>query len=151
MALFPNRLMHVYWRLSRGLTLGVRGMVLDGEGRIFLIKHSYVPGWQLPGGGVEVGETMIEALGREMMEEGNIEIGEAPRLFGFYFNRNVSDRDHVALFVIERFSQASPPQPNAEIVAHGFFDRNALPQGTTPGTRARIAEVLDGVTPAQLW
>ena len=151
MALFPNRLMHLYWRLSRGLTLGVRGMALDGEGRIFLIKHSYVPGWHLPGGGVEVGETMIEALGREMMEEGNIELGETPRLFGIYFNRKVSDRDHVALFLVGRFAQSIAPQPNAEIVAHGFFDRDSLPEGTTSGTRARIAEVLDGTKPAELW
>jgi ADP-ribose pyrophosphatase YjhB (NUDIX family) len=151
MTLFPNRLMHVYWRLSRGLTLGVRGMAIDGEGRIFLIKHSYVPGWHLPGGGVEVGETMIEALGREMMEEGNIEVGEAPRLFGVYFNRKVSDRDHVALFLVERFSQAMAPKPNAEIVAHGFFARDSLPNDTTPGTRARIAEVLDGVAVSDSW
>ena len=151
MALFPHRLMHVYWRLSRGLTLGVRGMALDGDGRIFLIKHSYVPGWHLPGGGVEVGESMIEALGREMMEEGNIEIGDAPRLFGIYFNRKASDRDHVALFVVERFSQSLPPQPNAEIVAHGFFARDSLPADTTPGTRARIAEVLDGAAASETW
>lgn len=147
----PTRLMHVYWRLSRGLTLGVRGMAIDGEGRIFLVRHSYVPGWHLPGGGVEVGETMRDALTREMMEEGNIEIGQEPRLFGIYFNRKVSDRDHVALFLIEGFSQSLPPQPNAEIVAHGFFARDALPDGTTPGTRARIAEVLDGVAPGDRW
>ncbi len=151
MALFPSRLMHVYWRLSRGLTLGVRGMAMDGEGRIFLIKHSYVPGWHLPGGGVEAGETMLAALAREMMEEGNIEFASPPRLFGIYFNRKVSDRDHVALFLIERFSQDMPPQPNAEIVAHGFFARDALPEGTTPATRARIAEVLDGVAASERW
>ena len=56
--------MHLYWRFSRGLTLGVRGLVVDPERRIFLIKHSYVPGWHLPGGGVEPNETMREALGR---------------------------------------------------------------------------------------
>ena len=39
-----RRLMHLYWRLSRGLTLGVRGMVVDAEGRIFLVKHSYISG-----------------------------------------------------------------------------------------------------------
>ena len=34
--------------------------------------------------------------------------------------------------------------PNREIVAHGFFALDALPDGTTPGTRRRIAEVLQG-------
>ena len=53
-----RRVLHLYWRFSRGLTVGVRAVVIDGEGRVFLIKHSYVPGWQLPGGGVEIGETL---------------------------------------------------------------------------------------------
>ena len=48
-----RRVMHVYWRFARGLTLGVRALVVDGQGRIFLVKHSYVSGWHLPGGGVE--------------------------------------------------------------------------------------------------
>jgi ADP-ribose pyrophosphatase YjhB (NUDIX family) len=94
---------------------------------------------------------MREALDREMMEEGNIEILQGPRLFGVYHNRKMSGRDHVALYVTETFRQSMPPQPNAEIVAHGFFARDALPADTTPGTRARIAEVLDGVKPSDWW
>ena len=48
-----RRFLHAYWRVSRGLTVGVRGLIFDGEGRVFLVKHSYVAGWHLPGGGVE--------------------------------------------------------------------------------------------------
>lgn len=144
-------LMHLYWRFSRGLTLGVRGMAIDADGRIFLVKHSYIPGWHLPGGGVEARESMREALDRELMEEGNIEILQSPRLFAIYHNRSVSGRDHVALFVIDVFTQATPPQPNAEIVAHGFFARDDLPPDTTAGTRARIAEVLDAIKPSETW
>ena len=59
------RLFHLYFRLKRPLTFGVRGLIYDsGQNRVFLIRHTYVPGWQLPGGGVEVGETAIEALER---------------------------------------------------------------------------------------
>jgi 8-oxo-dGTP pyrophosphatase MutT (NUDIX family) len=145
-----RRTLHLYWRFSRGLTLGVRGMAIDGYGRIFLIRHSYVPGWHLPGGGVEPGETALEALAREMMEEGHIAIGPA-EFFALYFNPKDSDRDHVALYVIRDFAQTSPPQPNAEIVAHGFFAPDALPADTTPATRARIAEVLDGADKPQRW
>ena len=146
-----KRLFHLYWRFSRGLTLGVRGMAIDPEGRIFLVKHSYVPGWHLPGGGVEPGETMLCALGREMMEEGHIEIGAEPALFSMYFNARVSSRDHVGLYVIRDFRQTSVPQPNAEIVAHGFFARDQLPADATPATRTRIVEVLDGVPRSEHW
>lgn len=144
-------LMHFYWRISRGLTVGVRGMVLDGEGRVFLIEHSYVDGWHLPGGGVEVGETMLEALRRELAEEGSIEIAGEPVLHGIYFNPAYSRRDQVALYVIRDFRQSAEPVPDREIINHGFFPLDALPEGTTRGTRARIAEVLHGVRASEVW
>ena len=81
-----SRLMHVYWRFARGLTMGVRAVVIDGDGRIFLVKHSYAQGWHLPGGGVEAGETLLEALTRELAEEGNIELLAPPALHGVFFH-----------------------------------------------------------------
>src|SRR5450755_3283813 len=88
-----RRAFHLYWRFARGMTLGVRAVVLDGDGRVFLVKHSYVSGWHLPGGGVEVGETCRDALGRELAEEGRIELSGEPTLHGLFFNGHVSPRD----------------------------------------------------------
>jgi 8-oxo-dGTP pyrophosphatase MutT (NUDIX family) len=146
-----RRALHVHWRFSRGLTIGVRGLVFDPQGRIFLVKHSYVTGWHLPGGGVEHGETLLAALTRELREEGNIELLGPPELYGIYWNRRIAWRDHVTLYVVRSFRQTAPPQPNSEIVAHGFFAPDALPEGTTVSTRARIAEVLGGRDPAEIW
>jgi 8-oxo-dGTP pyrophosphatase MutT (NUDIX family) len=146
-----NRLMHFYWRFSRGLTLGVRAVVLDGDGRVFLIKHSYAEGWQLPGGGVEAGETLIEALARELSEEGNIELTGPPALYGIYFHPFYSNRDHVTIYVVRDFRQSAPPIPNREIVGHGFFPLDGLPLDTTAGTRARIAEITAGKPASERW
>jgi 8-oxo-dGTP pyrophosphatase MutT (NUDIX family) len=146
-----RRVLHFYWRFARAMTLGVRALVIDENGRIFLVKHSYISGWYLPGGGVEAGETLLEALARELREEGNIEMTEAPRLHGMFFNDRVSRRDHVALFVVRGFRQSAAPVPDREIVAHGFFDVDALPNDTTASTRARIIEVLGGAPVSEQW
>jgi 8-oxo-dGTP pyrophosphatase MutT (NUDIX family) len=144
-------MVHFYWRFSRGATLGARAMVIDGTGRIFLIKHSYVDGWHMPGGGVETGETLLTALARELAEEGNIQLTAPPRLHGVFFNRRTSRRDHVALYIVREFRQDAPPQPNHEIIEHGFFAPDALPDDTSRATRARIAEVLGGAAVSEWW
>ena len=146
-----RQVFHLYWRFARGMTLGVRAVVLDGDDRVFLVKHSYVSGWHLPGGGVEVGETFREALRRELAEEGRIELAGEPPLHGLFLNSHVSRRDHVAVYVIRQFRQDRLPEANHEIVACGFFDATALPEETTRGTRLRIAEVLEGREPAATW
>jgi ADP-ribose pyrophosphatase YjhB (NUDIX family) len=146
-----RRIFHLYWRLTRGMTLGVRAVVLDGNNRVFLVKHSYVAGWHLPGGGVEVGETFRDALRRELAEEGCIEILGEPALHGIFFNSHVSPRDHVEVYLIRHFRQDRLPEPNREIAACGFFEAGALPAETTKGTRLRISEVLEGKAPMATW
>jgi 8-oxo-dGTP pyrophosphatase MutT (NUDIX family) len=146
-----RRIFHLYWRFARGMTLGVRAVVLDGNNRVFLVKHSYVTGWHLPGGGVEVGETFRDALRRELAEEGRIELSGEPALHGLFFNSHVSRSDHVAVYLIRHFRQDGLPDPNREIVACGFFEAGALPADTTEGTRLRISEVVEGRAPIATW
>lgn len=146
-----RRIFHVYFLLVRGMTLGVRAVVLDADNRVFLVRHSYVSGWYLPGGGVDLGEAMEEALQRELKEEGDIDLTGEAVLHGIFLNSHVSRRDHVAVYVVRQFRQDRPPEPNREIVECGFFAVNALPEGTTPGTRLRITEVLDGKPLIATW
>jgi 8-oxo-dGTP pyrophosphatase MutT (NUDIX family) len=147
----PSKLFLFYARFRRGMTLGVRAAVFDRDGRVFLVKHSYVPGWYFPGGGVETGETIEQALHRELLEEGGFVIDKAPELFGLYLNRHASPRDHVALFVCREWRQPSPPVvPNLEIVDCGFFASDALPQGVSDGTKRRLGEI-DGTPRSAEW
>src|ERR1041384_3014174 len=125
-----RRVFHTYWRFARGLTLGVRGIVIDPQGRVFLVKHSYVTGWHLPGGGVEPGEAVGAALDRELLEEGGITPLEPPTLHGVFFNSRVSRRDHVVVFVVRAFRQDGGTRHPAEIVDYGLFALTPLPAHT---------------------
>src|SRR5690606_21461447 len=133
-------------------TLGVRGLVHDRASRsVFLIRHTYVPGWQLPGGGVETGETMEEALARELAEEGNIVVTGSPKLLSLHHNRHASRRDHVGFYLIEEFRQTAPKRPDREIAEAGFFALDALPEGITPATLRRIREVFEEAAVSPHW
>jgi 8-oxo-dGTP pyrophosphatase MutT (NUDIX family) len=149
--LLTRRGLHLYWRLSRGMTLGVRGAAITGDDRIFLVRHTYTPGWHLPGGGVEAGETAMEALVREMREEAALEVSDTPRLHGVFFHRGVSRRDHILVFVAREFEVLAAKKPDREIAEAGFFPLDRLPEGTTRATRARLAEIAGGHSPAALW
>jgi 8-oxo-dGTP pyrophosphatase MutT (NUDIX family) len=146
-----RRLLHLWFRLSRGMTLGVRALVLDPAGRVFLVRHGYMTGWHFPGGGVEVGQSLHAALVMELAEEANIVLTMAPELFGVYHNHPVAPRDHVALFVVRDFTQTAPREPDFEIAETGFFALDALPAETTAGTRRRLDEVLGNAKPAECW
>lgn len=147
---FLVRLLHVYFAASRGMTLGVRAACFDEVGRVFLVRHTYVPGWHLPGGGVERGETAMEALIKEMREEGNLEAIGAPELFHAYFNARISARDHVLLYRVTVRQTADRPA-DREIAECGFFPPDALPEATTEATRRRIAELRGEIAPAHHW
>jgi ADP-ribose pyrophosphatase YjhB (NUDIX family) len=140
-----------YSRFRRAMTLGVRAMLLK-ESHVVLVKHTYVPGWYFPGGGVETGESLGEALEREIREEAGAALTGPPELFAVYRNAKAHPADHVALYVCRDWeTREKLALPNREIVACELFAANALPDDVSPATRARIREVLGGEPPAADW
>ena len=140
-----------YWRMSRGLTMGAQGLVMDAQGRVLLIRATYKPGWQFPGGGVERNETTVEALRRELEEEAGVIIEGEPQLYSLYANFQAFPSDHVVLFVVPTWRQPTVPAPNREIAEVGFFARDALPTDTVGAVHRRLAEVLDDARIDVTW
>ena len=149
--LIIQRLLFPYWRLRRGMTLGVQGIVLRGPGEVLLVRHGYRPGWHFPGGGVEWRETMLAALAREVEEETGIIVRGAPELHGLFANFQVAPCDHVAVYVVKEWDQPRRPQPNFEIQEQRFFSVTDLPDGLARGARRRLEEIYEGQPHGQHW
>jgi 8-oxo-dGTP pyrophosphatase MutT (NUDIX family) len=140
----------LYARTRRGMTLGVRGMVLDGEGRVLLVRHTYVKGWHMPGGGVERGETAEQALARELVEEAGVRLTAPPLLVSIHSAHAKFKGDHILFYRAGEW-EPCPATSRGEIAEIGWFAPDALPDGTTDGTRGRIAEALGGALRQPLW
>lgn len=143
------RLRSFYRRVFQPLTLGVRCIVVRADGHVLLVRHTYLPGWYLPGGGVEKGETLEEAAIRELDEEVGVTPSGRPVLFHAYSNFTEHKCDHIALYEVRDF--AIRPNPNFEIAEHGFFDPDALPETTSRATLRRLMEWRGLEAPSSLW
>jgi ADP-ribose pyrophosphatase YjhB (NUDIX family) len=147
---FTRPFFRVKARLTRNLTLGVRGVVVDAEGRVLLVEHTYIPGWHFPGGGVERGETAVDALARELEEEAGVQPTAPPRLVSIHSNHRSYPGDHVLVYLVEAWAPC-PATSRGEIHQVGWFAPDHLPSGATPATRARLAEIFDGEVSDTSW
>ena len=151
----PSRLINTalrpWWRLTRGLTVGAQGVVLDERNHVLLVRHGYRPGWFFPGGGVERDETVETALAREVREEAGVILKGPAELHGQFANIDRFPGDHIAVFVVRHWEQPSVPRPNPEIAEQAFFAPDALPGATDAGTCRRLSEILGGAPRSPKW
>lgn len=133
------------------MTLGAQGVVIDEEGRVLLVRHSYRPGWFFPGGGVEWGETLEEALARELAEEVGVTMTGPPALHGIYSNASNFPGDHIAVFLVREWTRTENYRRHGEIAETGMFDPGDVPVRTDPGTRERLAEIFGKAPVSPYW
>lgn len=131
-------------------TVGVRTLVIDGQQRILLLRHTYMEDWHFPGGGVFRGEPARVAAIRELREEtGVMTLGET-ELYGLYFHKVMGVNDYVALYVIKEFQQTTE-KISPEIAEVRWFTLNDLPPDLSASTRRRIGEYFQNHPKVDQW
>lgn len=130
------------------VALGVVGAIVDAEGRVLLVRQTYMKGWRLPGGAIEPGEAPRTAVRRELKEELGLAGGDV-RLFGLYSRKLWWLTHVVALYVIE--GGEIHFQPNREVAAMCWTEPLAPPDGTSPAARHRLAELAVGAQQDERW
>jgi ADP-ribose pyrophosphatase YjhB (NUDIX family) len=122
--------------------MGVRCVVLNGGDEVLLVKHTYIEGWHLPGGGIGVGESAQEAVIREVHEETGYMLAQRPELICISQCKDTSKRDHVALFLIEGFFKKKQEFSSFEISDAKFYSIDNLPSDTDEMTKIWLADAL---------
>ena len=134
------KLMRLYWKVTKPITIGVRAIITNNDNEVLLVKHTYTHQWYLPGGGVNKGEHLLDALNREMDEELGLKILYEPTLLGTYSNFYEGKSDYVSVFVIDQYEIT--PNKNREIEAWKMYDVDNLPKSISPGSHKRMQEYL---------
>ena len=116
--------------------IGVNALIFD-DGRVLLAHRRDIDWWNLPGGGMEIGETVEEATCREVREETGLEV-QVERLVGVY--SKPQKQEVVLTFRCKVIG--GELQATEESHACGYFSPDALPRNTLPKHRERIADAL---------
>ncbi|MBV6393744.1 MAG: hypothetical protein KPEEDBHJ_02988 [Anaerolineales bacterium] len=116
----------IYCFLFRPIRMGARVALIE-DGSVWLVRHTYLGGWFMPGGGVQRWETLEEAARREAREETGAKPGRM--IFAGVFTSFAQWKtDHTAVFLCEDFTFIG--KPDAEIAELRLFPLGELPGDT---------------------
>ena len=131
-----------------GLRVSVNAFIVQND-KILLQRRSDNGHWNLPGGGVEIGESLSSALHREIFEETGL-TAEITRYIGVYSNpleTTLAYPDgrvlHYIAHVLECSVTGGTLRINDESLELAWFDPHALPEPFSPQHRGRVADALE--------
>ena len=137
-------------RLTRGMTLGTRGVVRDAAGRMLVVRQRYSKGWIFPGGGVDRGEAPIAAVKREMVEETGVRLQGELVMHGLFSNHDNFPGDYVAVYIANSF-QDGPGKPSLEITERAFLDPSEISEDCSAGMQRRLDELAGKRRISDIW
>ncbi len=115
--------------------------VIEHDGRYLLARRSDIGWWNLPGGGLESGETVDEGLAREVMEEVGLKV-EIERVVGVYSKPR---KDEVVItFLCHLSPDSGEPRTSDEVSEVGWFAPSEFPERLLPKHRQRLEDALLG-------
>ena len=135
--------LHKYFLFSRPLTMGGRCVIVNEDNEIYLVEHSYISGWYLPGGGVAVGESAENAIKREVTEETVLVLTGLLQLVGVYHCNSITERYHVVVFLSKTFETNRSQIESFEIKSGRFFSINSLPPDIDSDSKGWIFDALE--------
>jgi 8-oxo-dGTP pyrophosphatase MutT (NUDIX family) len=142
------RVKNILLSLLKRKTVGARALLIRDD-MVLLVKHSYIKGWHTAGGGVDAGESGMQALIRELREEVGVTLESPPDILGFYHNSNEGRDDYIIMYVATDFTIV--PATSLEITMLSWFPLDTLPDDISPATKRRIEEYLGTRPLSDLW
>jgi 8-oxo-dGTP pyrophosphatase MutT (NUDIX family) len=122
---------------------GAQAIVRRGD-EVLLIKTTYRPYWEFPGGKIEDLEAPESAAVRETKEEAYVFVRRIERKLGTYTRKYFFTKITIHVYVAGEWEELPLWKPTLEIGARQFFPITDLPSDISPATKKRIAELLSG-------
>ena len=144
-----DRFWRILRRFRRSRRNGVRGIPVTRDGRLVLVRHTYLPGWHFPGGAYKSGEDREAAMLRELREEIGMTGHGAVAHFGDYRHVSRTRDEAVSVFVVRDVEFV--PRRSFEIADIQAFAPDAMPEDLTPATRRRFDEWHGDAPIADRW
>jgi ADP-ribose pyrophosphatase YjhB (NUDIX family) len=116
----------IYCFLFRPIRMGVRVMMIEKD-KVWLVRHTYLSGWYMPGGGIKKWESLDQAARREAREETGAELREVS-LVGVFTSYVQWKTDHTSVFLSKNFTFIG--KSDAEIAEMRLFPLTELPATT---------------------
>jgi ADP-ribose pyrophosphatase YjhB (NUDIX family) len=116
---------------------GAFGVIFDADRRVLLCHRRDIDAWNLPGGGVEAGESPWDATVREVREEVGLDV-EIVRLTGVYWKPRTAE----VVFNFECRIASGSPTTSDEADDVRYFSLDELPPNTAPKQVERIHDAL---------